>query len=57
MKVLLLFFHNLLFLNDELRRAAARGAPMEVGLGRRGVGDLLLPLSLVDSTARVMLAQ
>ena len=31
------FFLFFLF-NDELRRAAARGAPMEVGLGRGGVG-------------------
>jgi hypothetical protein len=35
----ILFFDlAIYFFNDELRRAAARGAPMEVGLGRRGVG-------------------
>jgi hypothetical protein len=33
-------FFPLFFFNDELRRAAARGAPMEVGLGRYfGRGD------------------
>jgi hypothetical protein len=29
---------SLFFFNDELRRAAARDAPMEVGLGRGGAG-------------------
>jgi hypothetical protein len=36
MPVVLFFF---IFFKDDLRRAAARGAPMEVGLGRRATQE------------------